>query len=549
MAVLPAAVRIAAARLYATLATPTSLKQKILLRYGEWDQLATSAVDPRNYLDAVSGAERFRRDSLSVDFLRKYDLLPTSYSKEQAAETTFLDCENQCLETNYRLQMLDLLPPGDALGEAFYSIRRRARKMISRILGRLPSHIEGRFGPGTAFEMKGHVTTTLADKMWITPHVTAPAEAIFRHTVDPTYWDRWRVRLGLPHLAYTRGNRFTTVPKDGKTRRGICVEPLGNLYCQLGVGSHLKGRLANIGIYVQREPALKPLARLTHVPLPNGQSLHRSLAARASVCGDMATIDLSNASDTVSYELVRQLLPPDWFALLDALRSPMTLFKGRWFLLDKFSSMGNGFTFELETLIFCGLIHGVTGLRPGREFYVYGDDIIIPTGAARGVVAALKLFGFTPNVRKSFLEGPFRESCGGDFFLGFDVRSVFLKSEPETPLEWVSLHNALKRRLPINRQASSLLRHILDQIPSMHRVSGPSWLGDTVLHRDPVHWRPRLRGGILWVRGLGWKSDLVPLDRWGSECVINLALLGVRPSGLAPRGWPGRVRSVRLSIS
>lgn len=551
MVVLQPSIRKVASVLYATLDTPLSLGVYLRLKYKEWDQLATMAVDPRNYLDVPSGIERYRRDAQAADFLRKLESLPTTIDKKKAAEETFLVCEKQCFDTNYQLEMMRLLAPGALpVVDAYRSILGRARKIIRRILGPVPDSISGSFGPGTAFEMKGQVTTTLADKMWITPHVTRPAELIFRHTYEPTHWARARTGQGLPFLAYTRGNRFTTVPKDGKTHRGICVEPLGNLYAQLGVGSFLKRRLANVGIYVQRRKheGGDPLAALTTRHPPLGQEVHQRLARDASVNGHLATIDLSNASDTVALELVRELLPSDWFHLLFALRAPMTLFRKKWVHLSKFSSMGNGFTFELETLIFVGLIAGVTGLAPGRDFWVYGDDIVVPTSSAHEVVACLKMSGFTPNPKKTFLSGSFKESCGGDFFAGIDVRPFFLKKDPDNPLDWIVVHNALKRRTVSFPGASAMLRRITDNIPSTQRLSGPSWLGDTCLHRSG--WRCHWEHGIRYCKTLASTQRPVDLDRWGSEFVITLALLGVKSDGLVPRDWPGRrVKTVLQSVS
>lgn len=538
-----------ASRLYLTLDTPISLSCEILLRAKEWDQLATKAIDPRTYIDTSIGANRFRLDAQAVDFLRKNDSLPTSIDKERAALDSFEACEKQCFEQNYFLELIDLLPPGEPVVDEYVRILARARKLIGRVLGRMPDGLDGRFGPGTSFELKGNVTTTLADKMWVTPHVTPSAELIFRHVTDDSHWMRKRTELGLPYLAYCQGNRFTTVPKDGKTRRGICIEPLGNLQCQLGVGSFLKERMASIGIYIQREPSVGPLEALTRRRRPNGQELHRKLAEMASLTGEFATIDLSNASDTVAYGLVKKLLPDDWFTLLDSLRSPKTLVKGKWVRLEKFSSMGNGFTFELETLIFLGLIAAVTGLQAGREFWVYGDDIIIPATHYEDVAAVLKMSGFTPNMRKSFSRGPFRESCGGDFFLGMDVRSYFCTEIPDSPLVWIAMHNALRRRLPVNRKSRSLLALIVEQIPSKFQLSGPSWVGDVVLHRPRHTWRVREKDGIKWLAGVAAQSRSIPLDRWGGEFVITLALLGVPSDGIVPRGSVPTMKRCHISIS
>lgn len=57
-----------ASALYCYLNTPRALSCEILLRAGEWDQLAAMAVDPTNYLEGCVGAEKFRRDTQAGDF-------------------------------------------------------------------------------------------------------------------------------------------------------------------------------------------------------------------------------------------------------------------------------------------------------------------------------------------------------------------------------------------------------------------------------------------------------------------------------------------------
>jgi len=115
------------------------------------------------------------------------------------------------------------------------------------------------------------------------------------------------------------------------------------------------------------------------------------------------------------------------------LRSPKTFFKGQWHVLEKFSSMGNGYTFELETVIFSAITAAVHEMVTGeaaklhQNVFVYGDDIICKTDVSLDVIAALRWFGFSLNERKSFVSGPFRESCGGDYFNGVPVRAHFFE--------------------------------------------------------------------------------------------------------------------------
>lgn len=541
----------AATQLYRYLNTPRALSCYLLTKNGEWDTLATMAIDPAHYLDTPSGAEKLRRDAQATDFLRKFEGLPTSFDLEKRALDSFKACEEQCAITNYMLDMLTTFPKDNPLADALIDILSKARKIVRKIMGPLPAYLDGRFGPGTSFELRGTAFSTLADKLWCNPNVTSEAYAVWRHTVDGSAWDRSRLELGLPHYELCRGNRFTTVAKDAKSKRGICIEPLGNLYCQLGVGSHLKDRLAQVGIYVQRDPLPAcPIKLMRSKPRPNGQHIHRQLAEMASRDGMWATIDLSNASDTVARNLVRELLPKQWYLLLSSLRSPKTRMPdGTWVHLEKFSSMGNGFTFELETLLFAAIAAAAAGLEVGVDLFVYGDDIIVPTRASANVLAALESFGFTPNRSKTFTQGSFRESCGGDYFAGFDVRSVFLKEEPSDPTEWTSLHNALWRKWP---RATHTLRYLVEQIPTLWRHFGPSRAGDLVLQTSyPAKWRPSVRteADILWIRGVVRTPLKLPLERWGDQLMLPLALLGVPSSGISPRGEIVGLRKVSISVS
>jgi len=93
----------------------------------------------------------------------------------------------------------------------------------------------------------------------------------------------------------------------------------------------------------------------------------------ASINDDFVTVDLSMASDTVAYNAVGWLFPIQWFKFLCDVRSPKGAGFGQHFKYAKFSSMGNGATFGVETLIFAALCKS-TG---AEEFAVYGDDIVI----------------------------------------------------------------------------------------------------------------------------------------------------------------------------
>jgi hypothetical protein len=194
---------------------------------------------------------------------------------------------------------------------------------------------------------------------------------------------------------------------------------------------------------------------------------------------------MSMASDTLSIELVRQLLPEEWFNLLDNLRSLRGVMGDDEVPYAKFSSMGNGFTFQLESMIFYALTLAVAKhlgfpLRDTDErcsnIAVYGDDIIVPAGMALVLVDVLAFTGFKLNDDKSFLFGPFRESCGTDWFEGRDVRPLFLKRIVKNAKDIIFVSNCSSRADHITGCLDSdgvirgnLTRYCLRRIPAILR--------------------------------------------------------------------------------
>jgi hypothetical protein len=221
--------------------------------------------------------------------------------------------------------------------------------------------------------------------------------------------------------------RVTTVPKTAKGPRIIAVEPSWRMYIQQGLLRALVHSIERRGL----------------PPRFSDSSHNRDLAREGSVTGQWATIDLSNASDSVSSALVRDLLSgrPDFRDALFACRSPQAMLPdGTTLALNKFASMGSATCFPIEAMVFAAV--AVLAMAPRNEggqvilpvdrkvvgrVTVYGDDIIVPSTAYTAVTDALALFGFSVNLKKSFVKGRFRESCGGDFFDGHDVHYVKLR--------------------------------------------------------------------------------------------------------------------------
>ena len=239
-----------------------------------------------------------------------------------------------------------------------------------------------------------------------------------------------KLKFSLPYVS-AEGNRITFVPKDARTLRTIAIEPSLNVCLQLGVHSYLAERLSTFGNPIDDQAINQRLAQ-KGANLPFGSSY--------------ATIDLSQASDSVSTELVRWLLPSEWFSLLDDLRSKRGTLAGTSFIYEKFSSMGNGFTFALETLIFWALARAVNTLTGGEIASVYGDDIIISDTSALLLTETLGFCGFSVNSEKTFYHGPFRESCGADWHIDKRVTPQYVRKARLRPTD---IYNLLNRFDPI----------------------------------------------------------------------------------------------------
>jgi hypothetical protein len=227
-----------------------------------------------------------------------------------------------------------------------------------------------------------------------------------------------------------------------------------NTLVQLGIGDYMAARLRKHGVDL------------------SDQTRNQRLAQEGSLTNALATLDLSSASDTIASSLVESLLPYEWWDFLRAFRSGKASTEDGIVRLEKFSSMGNGFTFPLESLIFYSLAEACCNPEDHRTISVYGDDIIVPSYAVPVLVKVLTSCGFLVNVDKSYFDGPFRESCGKDYLSGIDVRPSYLKDSLSGQTCFV-LHNFYVRTG--QPEPASMLLDLLDE---SLRIFGPDGFGD-----------------------------------------------------------------------
>jgi hypothetical protein len=220
------------------------------------------------------------------------------------------------------------------------------------------------------------------------------------------------------------------------------------------------------------------------------------------------TIDLSSASDTLATEVVFELLPPEWCDLLCSLRSSQYKWTdGTLRKYHKFVSMGNGFCFPLQTLIFSSLCHAASrSLKVESDFRVYGDDIIVRKCVAQKVLDLLDYCGFVPNSRKTFTSGPFRESCGLDWHGGVNVRPIYLDHPLDTLERIFGFHNqSLRRESYVQLYFQEIREYLWKQVPANARLVDlydPSYLHlptDQPQKGDLGKWSGTTIDGAFWV--------------------------------------------------
>lgn len=315
-----------------------------------------------------------------------------------------------------------------------------------------------RYGPGAS---RGTMATHFADKIRCeNPTVTRAALP---------YADL--LRKCNPHLfafdgkiscefRIVPGSVLNTVPKNEETERTIATEPLMNMALQLAAGAYIEGALRSMGVDIKDQ-----------------QFKNKQLAEIASILDHLATVDLKNASDLICLALIKLLYPTEWYELIVAIRSPVTRIGKKDVTLNMVSTMGNGFTFPLMTLTLLALIYGVQSNHDNAKHYlvdysttaVFGDDIIVPVCDYGCLCDTLSAAGLVVNEAKSYAEGPFRESCGGDYWLGYDITPFYIESIQSDPEIYVAINKihkwSMKTGIYLDRTITMLLSYLDSKSP------------------------------------------------------------------------------------
>lgn len=328
--------------------------------------------------------------------------------------------------------------------------------------GQLYADFRGRHGPGAVADVK--LLTWIDNKKVIHDERKRSIEQKYKAMATDARVNYLLLRLGvegrLPagcgDKKLSRTAKVTFVAKSIDKLRTICMEPTTLMWYQQGFSRAIEMVFRNRHHYLSKRINLE------------SQENSRQLARRGSILGNFATIDLSSASDSISWPMVREWTSKSCLRqVVLCTRSTMIRGKGiKPMKTNKFAPMGSALCFPMECIVFCAIteaaIRGVGGNPHSSDYCVYGDDIIVETEYADAVVRRLERNGFTVNKRKTFLKRSthnFRESCGGEYLDGVDVSPLRISrkfegfsklsaSNPSQLAGCISLCNRVYGRLP-----------------------------------------------------------------------------------------------------
>lgn len=443
-------------------------------------------------------------------------------AREKAALDSFVSCEKELKQIDSRFSEIDLSEfrrlSAILFGDSFDAINREIDSF----------ELDPRHGPGaTADKLRGNakfVQTQWPERL----------ESVFPYGeyVLPSYryWNPDQVEFLTPGEELPV--KVTLVPKTLKTPRVIAIEPTAMQYMQQGLLQSLIPKL-------ESSSTSRDFVGFTH------QQPNRDLAREGSVTQSLATLDLSEASDRVLNSLVLEMCKP-WPSFSEGVQASRSrtaeLPDGMRIRLSKFASMGSALCFPMEAMVFTTLVFmGIQNARSIRlsektirsfsgKVRVYGDDIIVPVDCVTDVIASLEAFGLKVNHSKSFWTGKFRESCGGDFYDGEDVRPIRitkkLPSHRRHVREIVSFNdigNALFKR-GLWKSANFVKKHIegilgpLPCVPHESQAIGlHSFTGTTVERMDPLLHRPMVKAYVATSKLPVSRLD----DHWGLRKVFT----------------------------
>jgi hypothetical protein len=433
-------------------------------------------LSKQKYLDAT---QHFVANQFAL-LVKKYPWDSALIGRDplKRAVEDFQHAEKRCGDINRKFSLLSIDPSRDKWREE----GKKAMRWIRSVIGSEPNygHIfsECDFGGGASLGVHGDATHLIrklsSEQMW-TVGAGALHHAFGGLLKNAQYLEVLRERpkgerYGMVCYDYEEAfksflartsvvnyNKLSFVAKTAATHRAIAVEPLLSGFVQKGIDSVLRKKLSRVGLDL------------------SDQSLNQRMARQGSFDEQegFVTIDLRGASNSNAIGPIEYLYPPDWVRLLKRTRSKEYMYESEVKPYKMLCSMGNGFCFPIETLTFAAICHACGAGTPGVDFSVYGDDIIVRKPVAERVLAMLKHYGFSPNEDKTFIEGPFRESCGADWFSGEDVRPFTLDFALDRVENFFKFCNLTQRNKRTSEFFAGVRAGVIAAVPNNYRFIRP----------------------------------------------------------------------------
>lgn len=256
-------------------------------------------------------------------------------------------------------------------------------------------------------------------------------------------------------------SRYSTVRKNNEIDRSIDLQPFINMVVQRSIGLGLR----------------EVLRKHFNVDLEKLQPIHGLMIKNK----EKSTIDLRNASDSNTWSLIEFLFPKSFVNLLRKATPTFTEgLDGHFYMTNKVSSMGNGFTFELMTLTLMALVK-----QFDQSGSVFGDDIIVDSNVAPDLIGALSTAGWVVNVDKTFINSSFRESCGYNYHDDFGYLRSYDFEYPVTIGDCIVFFNKLGmlKSIPYFGKLYELLRRT---IPNALRGPWPTGQSVGLTHEQDM---------------------------------------------------------------
>jgi hypothetical protein len=369
----------------------------------------------------------------------------------------------------------------------------KLRRYLARLLPEAPAWDElvGAMGTGSTADRRN-----LVERWFVTNRPLDIPSSFFRYNAHD---DRPFVSVDPVGVA-----RAATVPKNRKGPRFVASEPSPRMFAQKAIMQALDKVIA------------RKLGK--RAPIWDAE-LHRRFLVKHF--RNAVTIDLSDASDYISMELVDAIFPADWRDLFFSSRSQLvSLPSGDLIRPNTCAPMGNGYCFRLLTLV-CSAVLAVVCRHPWSDF---GDDMICLQPDAPMVMWALGELGLKLNYVKTGTSR-YLETCGLELFDGYDITPFKPKRVLEYKGKMADIGAALRatsRHLP---EVGKALLAGLGQVQVRFRRRYqrleyliPSWVERSEAC-DVTGWSGMFRHAVVKPREgrpLPWEVHTIPGLRWAA---------------------------------